>query len=1095
MVMSFISRYTRLNEAQKRAVDTIDGPVMIVAGPGTGKTELLSVRIANILQKTDTLPENILCLTFTESGQAAMRERLVGIIGKDAYKVAIHTFHSFGSEVISQNREYFYNNAQFEPADELKQYEIIRGIFEELPFSSPLASTQNGEYTHLRDTLKAISELKRNSALTSDELRAVIEQNEAALDYLEPILRPILEQRVGKQTAPALAEILSSIAPFAQEHDPLYGITPFAQAFIHSLAHVITSAEAENSTKPISAWKAQWFEKDAQKQLVFKDRKRLAKLREVAHIYFQYITRMEKAGLYDFDDMIMQVVHAIETQPDLRYNLQEKYLYLMVDEFQDTNLAQLRILNNLTDNPVNEGQPNILVVGDDDQAIYSFQGADISNILNFSDTYPTRALIVLTENYRSGASILGASRAVITQGNDRLEARISELDKQLSANAPSAGSVSFLEAPTSNDERFTIAQSIATAIKQGVEPSSIAVLARKHSDIQSLLPYFSALDIPVRYEHQENALDTEPVAALIAIAELVAALANKQHETVEALLPSVLAHPAWGVSAHDLWKLSLSAYKNRQFWMEVMATTPEFTAIHEWLTARAQESQQLTLEAMVDQLIGIPEEGEWSPYYTHFFSNDAIDAAPSRYLEHLGALRAIRAKLRDYVSTEAPTLHDFITFVSLHRKLELRIPYSQGVLTSATDAVHLMTAHKSKGLEFDTVYVFNSVDSMWGQSVRGRSSSISYPANLPLTANSNTPDERMRLYYVAMTRAKQQLILSYSTANDANKALLRADFLVALNIEHRPAHVANELPSEETIADLAWNAQRHLSEPTKDLSILLEPTLSHFKLSATSLNSFLDVTHGGPRAFLLRSLLHFPSAKSAAASYGTAIHATMQKAHTHVLVTGGQKPLEDILHDFETALTSARLSQKDFDHYRDQGCSHLTSFFASGVLPFTKTQKPEVSFAAQATHIDDARITGVLDLIDVNEVEKTITVADYKTGSPADAWGKGSEYTKIKLHKYRQQLIFYKLLIEASGLYNGYTVTLGQLIFVEPSRAGESLILELDFSDTDEIERTRQLITASWEKIMALDLPETDDYPETLAGILAFEDALIDKQV
>ena len=101
--MDFIKRYNNLNSSQKQAVDTIDGPVMVIAGPGTGKTELLSVRTANILQKTDTLPENILCLTFTESGANAMRQRLTDIIGKDAYKVAVHTFHSFGSEVINQN--------------------------------------------------------------------------------------------------------------------------------------------------------------------------------------------------------------------------------------------------------------------------------------------------------------------------------------------------------------------------------------------------------------------------------------------------------------------------------------------------------------------------------------------------------------------------------------------------------------------------------------------------------------------------------------------------------------------------------------------------------------------------------------------------------------------------------------------------------------------------------------------------------------------------------------------------------------------------------------------------------------------------------
>ena len=122
--MDFSSRYQKLNAAQKQAVDHIDGPVLVVAGPGTGKTELLSMRAANILRQTDTLPENILCLTFTESGAAAMRERLSQIIGKDAFRVAIHTFHSFGTEIINQNAEYFYHGAHFRAADELSSYEL-----------------------------------------------------------------------------------------------------------------------------------------------------------------------------------------------------------------------------------------------------------------------------------------------------------------------------------------------------------------------------------------------------------------------------------------------------------------------------------------------------------------------------------------------------------------------------------------------------------------------------------------------------------------------------------------------------------------------------------------------------------------------------------------------------------------------------------------------------------------------------------------------------------------------------------------------------------------------------------------------------------
>lgn len=1086
--MSFETRYARLNSSQKKAVDAIDGPVMIVAGPGTGKTELLSVRIANILKKTDTLPENILCLTFTESGQAAMRERLVEIIGKDAYKVAIHTFHSFGSEIISQNREYFYNNAQFEAADELKQYEIIRSIFEELPFSSPLASMQNGEYTHLRDTLRTISELKRNSALTSDELRTIIDQNEAAIEYIEPLLQPIIEARVGKTTAAQLEATLPRIQEYASLQPTLYGVQPFARVFASSMEETLQQA-LDGSTKPVTAWKRRHFEADSQKHQVFKDRKRLLKLKEIVHIYYQYLSRMEKAGLFDFDDMIMQVVHAIGTQDDLRFNLQEKYLYMMVDEFQDTNLAQLRIINNLTDNPVNEGNPNILVVGDDDQAIYSFQGADISNILTFSDTYPARRLVVLTDNYRSHGSILAASRTVITQNEDRLETRIGGLSKQLAAHKEGGGSVVLLEAPNLHTERQTIVANILERINNGAHAHDHAVLARTHADIQSLLPYFAHAGIAVRYEHQENILDTEPVQALIKISELVHALASGNHGTVEALLPEVLAHPAWNIAPQDLWRLSLTAYKNRQHWMEVMATTPAFVPVHEWLVTRAAEAPLLPLEQLLDALMGVPDKGEASPYYTHYFSEANLTENPRLYIDHLGALRAIRDKLREYTKAETPKLADFITFISLYTSLGLRIAAFRDTVSSSADAVHLMTAHKSKGLEFDTVYVFNGVDSTWGQSVRSKSSSISYPENLPFAANSNTPDERLRLYYVAMTRAKSHLYLTFSTVNDAEKATLRADFLVALEAPLHTIEAMVDIQKETEAAEVAWHA--HLSTPSADLKTLLEPTLAAFKLSATALNGFLDVTRGGPRHFLLNNLLRFPSAKGAAAAYGTAIHGTLQRAHVHRKATGEQKPLEDILHDFETLLKTERLSDKDFKDYLEKGSAHVTQFIQSGVLPMTATQKAEVSFAAQGVRLDDAKLTGALDLIDIDEENKTITVTDYKTGTPADDWKRGADYTKVKLHKYRQQLLFYKILIESSGLYSGYTVTQGQLAFIEPDKAGHTIILTMDFSDTDELERTKALIAKSWEKIMQLDLPDTTKYPETIAGILAFEDFLL----
>ena len=187
---NFETRYSHLNTAQKQAVNTIEGPLLVVAGPGTGKTELLSMRVANILRRTDTLPENILCLTFTDSGASAMQARLADIIGPTAYRVAIQTFHSFGADTINHNSEYFYNGANFTAADDLATHSFLTQIFDLLDYSNPLASKMNGEYTHLRDASAVIGELKK-AGLSSEELLEIIRSNDETLDAVESKLAAV----------------------------------------------------------------------------------------------------------------------------------------------------------------------------------------------------------------------------------------------------------------------------------------------------------------------------------------------------------------------------------------------------------------------------------------------------------------------------------------------------------------------------------------------------------------------------------------------------------------------------------------------------------------------------------------------------------------------------------------------------------------------------------------------------------------------------------------------------------------------------------------------------------------------------------------
>ena len=1087
--MDFETRYKHLNMAQQSAVKTIDGPVMVIAGPGTGKTELLAMRAANILKQTDTLPENILCLTFTESGAAAMRQRMTDIIGRDAYKIAVNTFHSFCSDIIGQHRADFYRGAEFRPADDLATYQILRSIFEELPYDNPLASSMNDEFTHIKDVLRSIGELKQ-SGLTSAELINILDHNDQTIDLAESLLGPVYDSGISKKTAEALAPHVETLRGTISE-SPIVGIVPLSRIVADSLNDAVSMAIEDNSTKAVTAWRNAWMEKDDDGHFIFKARRQQVKLRAVATVYDQYLSRMEAAGLYDFNDMILQVVHAIEHTPSLRYDLQEKYLYVMADEFQDTNLAQMRILAALATNPVGD-EPNIMVVGDDDQAIYSFQGADIGNIIGFQDLYPAAQRIVLTDNYRSSQDILDHAHAVIVTGNDRLENRISGLSKELIAhNSSQASTVELIKTPVAADERQWLVRSIRSQLDAGVKPADIAVLARKHKDIMRLLPALQQANIPVNYERRDNVLDLPIIRHMELVSQILVELSNGHTDHAEAQLPELLAFPAWGIDPMTIWKLSLSAKDQHRSWLEVMSEMPELAPIQNWLIRTAALVFTQPLEQMLDIIIGKETSPDTfnSPLFQYFFSQKQREETPDEYLTYLEALRTIRTKLHDYRSGDTTYLPDFLDFIDLHRRLNIIITSIRPSFDRPDTAINLMTAHKAKGLEFDTVYIVGAVDNAWGERVRPPSRLISYPANLPLAPAGNTPDERLRLFFVAMTRAKRQLFICYSELDDAGKSLQLASFLVGeqwRKTEWTPAHTTE---SAVTAAELDWY-QPILSVGHGDMKQLLGPPLEHYRLSATHINAFLDVSRDGPQGFLLQHLLHFPSSDSPAAAYGRVIHDVLQRAHNHLTATGHQRPPEDILHDFETSLSRQSLTDGDLATYMQKGSASLQAFLTARQSSFSANQRAEVNFAGQNVIVGDARLTGAIDLIDLDKAAKSLIVTDYKTGRAALSWRGKADYEKMKLHKYRHQLLFYKLLAEQSREYAGHTVEQGSIQFVEPTKSGEIITLDTTFTNEEVADFTR-LIQVIWNKIITLDLPDTSNYSPDYKGMVAFENDLL----
>ena len=1102
----FKTRYNKLNSAQKQAVDTIDGPLLVVAGPGTGKTELLSMRAANILRATDTLPENILCLTFTDSGANAMRARLASIIGTDAYKVAIQTFHSFGTEIINHHSEYFYRGADFSPADEVATYSILTDIFEELDYNNPLASKMNGDFTHLRDTAQVISELKQ-AGLSSSELLQIIDSNEKLLDAVEPDLAAIFANRISKTTIALLPPIANKIAELPAPQLPP-AIAPLADALALSLARAFDEAVASGKTMPITAWRNTWLEKDARGEFVFKDRKRHAKLCAVAPIYDRYLAEMRQAELFDYDDMILNVVQAIEQYPDLRFNLQERYQYIMVDEFQDTNLAQLRILFNLTDTPHGDA-PNIMAVGDDDQAIYSFQGADVGNIHRFRKRYPNHASVVLTDNYRSSQTILDRAREIITQASGRLETSM-DINKQLQAHTNDANSQVTLSALPSRQEEFAwIAESIQENITKGIKPSEIAVIARRHSDLIALLPYLNHAGIAVNYERRDNVLDDERIQLLELMTRVCVDIATGEHDEVNSLLPELIAQPMFDFDSEVIWRLSLQAYRNRTNWLEAMLASPTFQPLAKWLLDRAKASLTEPLETFLDTLIGVPQNytanddtdddndavrkptkshrnAFISPFYQYYFNSDILGSSPDTYLTALEALQTLRSKLREGAPDSTLLASDFLMLIDTYRQLNIPVVSIRRASETAQNAINLMSAHKSKGLEFDTVYVINSIDSMWGERVRSRSRLINYPENLAISPNADSYNERIRLYFVAMTRAKRQLYLSYARSDDTAKDTLKASFLAGTNlqeIDRRP----NSTTTLAAQSEIVWH-DRLTAPINRTMKELLAPTLENYKLSVTHLNNFIDVTRGGPQNFLLNNLLRFPQAKSANAIYGTLIHTVLQHAHSHLAASGTRKPIEDITGEFIRLLHQQNLSDADLALYSKRGIEALEAFLTAKYDTFAPSQKPELSFAGQGVVLGQARLTGSLDLVDIDN--QTITVTDYKTGKPSTSWTGKSDYEKIKLHKYRQQLMFYELLCANSRDYAKYDFGGAILQFVEPDSRGDIYQLDDRFS-RDELADFQRLIAAVWRCITTLELPDISSYQASYQGMIQFEKDLI----
>lgn len=1116
---TFARAYARLNAAQKEAVDTIDGPVLVIAGPGTGKTQLLSARVANILDKTDTDARNILCLTFTESGAANMRERLTRFIGQRAYNVGISTYHAFGDELLRRFPEYFAETRLQTAVDELGKRQILSDIVDGLSYKNPLKQARH----HLGDLIGTISEVKR-ALLDRDALRAIAKENTQFIAHANVSVQEIF---AGFTRMPSGASGLAKVAPlFEQTLLVLRQLTPeqpvntqfgsLAAIAARELQEALDEATASSKTTPLTTWKNNWLAKNADNQLIFDGELENQRINALADVFDQYQTALETRGWYDFDDMIIRAVDALEKNADLRFTLQEQYLYLLLDEFQDTNAAQLKLVELLTDNPVNEGRPNVLAVGDDDQAIYAFQGAQYSNMLDFYQMYRDVRVINLTQNYRSHADILHAARGVAEQIEARLHHHFQNMSKTLEAanrELPPDAHVQRREFLSDIAQYDWMAHEIKQLIDGGTSPSDIAVLAPKHKYLEPLVPYLNALDIPVRYEKRENILEAPVVRQLITMSKLVLAL-HKQDETVaDALWPEVLSFDFWQLPLSAIWQLSWKVNDARGdgklSWSRALLESEQFRLPALLMLGCASKVATTSCELILDYLIGTEElklhEPEHdivrSPLRPFYTSAEMQTSQPELFYTTLSHLTVLRAKLRDYQATQdtALTLPDLIKFVGLYEAAELQMqstsPYNQ-----QAEAVQLMTVFKAKGLEFAHVFLPSCHDDVWGSSGRGNSNKLTLPPNLaPIRHAGATEDERLRIFFVALTRAKVGLHLTSYAQGYNGKATKRLKYLdereqedgnfkseilpgkssIVQQADHQP-------PSLESL-ELDWRSRHVAGIATVQLRDLLAARLKNYQLSPTDLNCFVDLEYGGPEQFFFQALLRFPGTPTPDSQFGDAIHDTLEWLQHRVDEQKSLPPLDKTLAYFAAQVRSKKLLEAQSTLLIERGEHALRTYLQQRGTRFKPGDKAEQRFRNEGVFVGAAHLTGKIDRMEIDHEAKTITVVDYKTGKPYAKWA-----ADAKLHKYRQQLYCYKILIEQSDTFKNYTVQSGRLEFVEPEQGtGRICALELNFEDA-ELARLRQLIQAVWQRIMSLDFPDIAAYASSLTGIKQFEQDLIE---
>ncbi len=924
----FNKEYKKLNKAQKEAVDTLEGPVMVVAGPGTGKTQILALRIGNILKKGLASPDGILCLTFTRSGVKAMKNRLEDYIGADANNVQISTFHSFANELIEK-------------------------------------------YHHLLD-FKTIPKL-----LEEDEAVFLVDEimQNNIWEYLRPRSNPTLYFNDLKQLISILKRERLSPEEFLS----------YVEEDIKSLKNDPDSISSRGESKGK-------LKKEIEKKI-----ESLERTREVVEFYRIYEEKKKENALMDYDDVLEYAVKLVEDFEDVRADIYEEFLYLLVDEHQDSSGVQNNFIKAVWKDTE---QPNIFVVGDDRQLIYAFSGAKLSYFEEFAHFFGKAKLITLTENYRSTANILDLADNLLSS---------SVAKEKLHSNTKGKEKILLEEYSYPRDEIIGAGLYFKEKIDKGCNPEDCAILLPKNFHVRTAIQILLDMGLPVSTGKSVSLFSLKETKSFLRILNII----NDPFNST--LISESLLDSKNGVKSFEAHKF-LKNNKTYNLTLEDLIKN----GISDGLFAEENEISKWgnTLKNWVEL-----QNSNLSQIVSKI-GNDFLIKNSKGHEELLRSVEIVRSFIHASSMFEQKnpnaSLKDFLEYF---KRLENYGNHVSIATFGSEKGIAVMTLHKSKGLEYKNVWIGHMNEEVLNS---GKKNSFTLPEKVKEHIHQRDIENAKRELYVSITRAKENCVISYAGENYNGAEMELAQIIRILPEVHFIKK--NREETEQKIMESENGVKSFVSykdvidiDTLEDIKKFVRQNYTDTKVSVSLLNNFFEC----PWKWYFRNFLKLPEVKGTSLALGSAVHSVIE----FILKSKG-KPKEEEIKDkiiFELKREGLQ-DQKEINRISKEAKKAVDNWLLNYYEKLEKDYESERSIQFRDSSYKNLLMYGKLDLTE-RDVEGNIIITDFKTGKPKTKGEIEKLDEENRLSSYMRQLAMYSYLV--AGAEKGKQVAFSRLMFLE----------------------------------------------------------------